>query len=91
MNIQAHFNADLLINVMYIVSWSTVCNIDNIMSNGIDFVAKSQILHYSCMIFYSLKHNVNLQNIHEATEKFISQQRQEREAVLQVHFIYVLR
>lgn len=27
------------------------------------------------------------QNIHEATEKFISQQRQEREAVLQVNVI----
>lgn len=33
--------------------------------------------------------NVNLQNIHEATEKFVTQQRQEREAVLQVHFMYV--
>lgn len=33
--------------------------------------------------------NLNLQNIHEATEKFVTQQRQEREAVLQVHFMYV--
>ena len=37
----------------------------------------------------SLTLNVNLQNIHEATEKFISQQRQEREAVLQVYLLHV--